>query len=299
MTWCLKSAKTSPYQDHMTSSPPVPIETLSLFPVLDAHLTELLHSLSPEDWQRPTLARQWTVKDIAAHLLDGNLRTLSMLRDGHFGESPDDFSYEGIVTYLNRLNADWVRAARRLSPAVLVAQLRQSGEEYTAFLETLDPWAPAAFSVAWAGESESLNWFHIARDYTEKWHHQQQIREAVGQTAALMTPELFRPFIDTLMRGLPHALRAVPAAPGAVVQVRVTSGSGEQWQVERAASGWQMRATADEPVVGLAAEVVLPPDVAWKLFTKGLSSDMALPQVELAGDQVLARAVLQLVAVMA
>jgi hypothetical protein len=35
--------------------------------------------------------------------------------------------------------------------------------------------------VAWAGEAESKNWFHVARDYSEKWHHQQQIREAVSQ----------------------------------------------------------------------------------------------------------------------
>ena len=100
-----------------------PIETLPLFAELDRLLLELLRSLTPADWQRPTLARQWTVQDVAAHLLDGNLRTLSMLRDGHFDEAPQDPSYPGLVAYLNRLNADWVRAARRLSPVVLVALL--------------------------------------------------------------------------------------------------------------------------------------------------------------------------------
>ena len=80
----------------------------------------MLRSLAPEDWQRPTLARKWTVQDVAAYLLDGNLRTLLMLRDGHFGDVPEDSSYDGIVACLNRLNADWVRAARRLSPAVLI-----------------------------------------------------------------------------------------------------------------------------------------------------------------------------------
>jgi hypothetical protein len=62
------------------------------------------------------------------------------------------------------------------------------------------------FSVAWAGEAESKNWFHVARDYSEKWHHQQQIREAVGQTAELLTPALYRPLLDTLLRDLPHLL---------------------------------------------------------------------------------------------
>jgi len=42
----------------------------------------LLRGLSPADWNAPKLAGAWTVKDVAAHLLDGNLRTLAMLRDG-------------------------------------------------------------------------------------------------------------------------------------------------------------------------------------------------------------------------
>ena len=276
---------------------PAPIETLPLFPVLDELLLELLRSLTPEEWQRPTLARLWTVKDVAAHLLDGNLRTLSMLRDGYFGETPDDFSYAGMVAYLNRLNADWVRAARRLSPAVLIELLAQSGAEYTAYLETLDPRAPATFSVAWAGETESRNWFHIARDYTEKWHHQQQIREAVGQTATLMTPELFRPLIETFVRGLPHAYREVVAPMGTVVQLRVDPLIGGGWQLLRTADGWVL--AENTAATAPAATVALPPEVAWKLFTKGLSPAEARLQGQLRGDPALAEALLRLVAVMA
>jgi len=275
----------------MAATPP--IETLPLFPVLDQLLLEVLRSLTPAEWQRPTLARQWTVKDVAAHLLDGNLRTLSMLRDGHFGEAPASSSYDDVVAFLNQLNGDWVRAARRLSPCVLLELLAASGPEYTAFLHTLDPWAPAAFSVAWAGESESMNWFHIARDYTEKWHHQQQISEAVGQTEALLTPALYRPFLNTVLRGLPHALRAVPAPQGTVVQVCIDGASGGQWQVERVGEGWKFGAAAAAP----AATVQLAPEVAWKLFTKGLPPAQAAARVS--GDEALAAAVLQLVAVMA
>jgi uncharacterized protein (TIGR03083 family) len=280
----------------MTTPLPVPIDVLALFPVLDCKLQTLLRSLSPEDWQRPTLAWQWTVKDVAAHLLDGNLRTLSMLRDGHYGEAPDAVDYVGIVAFLNRLNGEWVRAARRLSPAVLVELLGQSGAEYTAYFHTLDPWAPAMFSVAWAGEAESKNWFHVARDYTEKWHHQQQIREGVGQPAELLTPTLYWPLLDTLLRGLPHALRDVPAPVGTVVQVRIASASGGVWQTEKTADRWQLRATP-APGAQLAVEVELAPEVAWKVFTKGLDPTEAAAQVR--GDADLGAAVLRLVAVMA
>lgn len=274
-----------------------PIETLPLFAELDRLLLELLRSLTPEDWQRPTLAREWTVKDVAAHLLDGNLRTLSMLRDGHFGQAPAASSYGGLVACLNRLNAEWVRAARRLSPAILMELLAQSGAEYTAYLHTLDPWAPAPFSVAWAGESASQNWFHVARDYTEKWHHQQQIRAAVGQAAPLMVPGFFRPFIETVLRGLPHAYRTVAAPVGAMVQVRIETESGGLWQLVKAAGGWQL--LAGEAPARPAAEVVLPAEVAWRLFTKGMSPAEARPLVRISGDIELAETALRLVAVMA
>ena len=232
---------------------------------------------------------------MAAHLLAGNLQTLSMLRDGYFAEAPTDTSYAGLAAYLNRLNAEWVRAAARLSPAVLVDWLAQSGAEYTAYLHTLDPWAPATFAVAWAGETESRNWFHLARDYTEKWHHQQQIREAVGQTAALMKAALFQPFIATLMRGLPHAYRAVAAPAGTRVRVAVSSTSGGTWEIERGATGWQLqppRPTAP------AASLTLAPADAWQVFTKGLSADEARPRAQVTGDEHLATAALHLVAVM-
>ena len=282
----------------MPPAPHVPIETLPLFAELDRLLLELLRGLTPADWQRPTLARQWVVKDVAAHLLDGNLHTLSMLRDGHFGEAPPaDTGYPGLVTYLNQLNADWVRATRCLSPAVLVEWLAQSGGEYTAYLHTLDPWAPAAWPVAWAGETASANWFHIAHDYTEKWHHQQQIRAAVGQTASLLEPPFFRPFIETMLRGLPHAYRAVQAPLGTVVQVRIETESGGVWHLVRSAGAWQLGQLV--PGATPAAQVALSPEVAWRLFTKGVRAAQARPLVRLSGDASLGESALQLVAVMA
>ena len=158
------------------------IETLPLFPILDQKLIELLRSLSKEDWNRPTLAKLWTVKDIASHLLDGNFRTISLMRDGYNGMSPGVInSYQDIVLYLNNLNGDWVKATKRLSPRVLTDLLEETDKEYVECLRQLKPFDKAMFSVAWAGEEESQNWFYIAREFTEKWHHHQQIREAVNQ----------------------------------------------------------------------------------------------------------------------
>jgi hypothetical protein len=59
--------------------------------------------------------------------------------------------------------------------------LEYSDKQFFDFLKTLNPNDKAIFSVAWAGESESENWFDVAREYTEKWHHQMQIRLALNK----------------------------------------------------------------------------------------------------------------------
>ncbi len=280
----------------MRTSLPIPIPTLHLFPILDQELIALLKSLTPEEWEAPTLARLWRVKDIAAHLLDGNVRTLSILRDGYAGDPPGDIpSYEALLAYLNGLNATWVAAAKRLSPQVLIELLELTGRQYTEYLATLDPFANAVFSVAWAGESESQNWFHIAREYTEKWHHQQQIREATGRPG-LLTSELFPPFIATFMRGLPHAYRHTDAENGTCVQITVTTEAGGDWYLVREDGSWQLETHfSGQP----AAHLSIHPDTAWKVFTKGIKPDEARQQVTLGGDERLAETALRMVAVMA
>jgi hypothetical protein len=112
-------------------------------------------------------------------------------------------------------------SARRLSPKVITALLEATGDDLCAYYASLAPFEPAIFVVDWAGESVSMNWIHLAREYSEQWHHQQQIREAVGQTDALMSRALFFPCIDALMRALPRAYHRLAAPEGALVEIRV------------------------------------------------------------------------------
>jgi uncharacterized protein (TIGR03083 family) len=274
-----------------------PIPTVHLFPILDELLLSLLRSLPAQDWERPTLAPLWKVKDVAAHLLDGNLRTLSMLRDGHFGESPENVhSYRDLVDFLNRLNADWVAAMKRLSPAVLIELLEWSGRQYSDYLQSLDPFAQAAFSVAWAGEAQSDNWFHIAREYTEKWHHQQQIRFATGQEKALYSRELYFPYLDTSMRALPHHYRDVPAETGALLQFTVTGEGGGDWFLHRSDDAWHLVKEAGTPPIG---RVEIAGEIAWRIFTKGISREEAERRCDIAGRRELGERVLEMLAVMA
>ena len=60
-----------------------PILTAHLLPVIEARLIELLRSLDQSEWEIQTVAPAWKVKDVAAHLLDTQLRKLSRVRDGY------------------------------------------------------------------------------------------------------------------------------------------------------------------------------------------------------------------------
>ena len=188
-------------------TPRGPLLTAHLFPTLDDRLIDLLRALSPDDWERQTIAPRWKVKDVAAHLLDTQLRTLSFGRDGYtLSPPPAIASDRDLVAFIDRLNADGVTVYRRFSPSLLIAWIERTSREAAAYYASLDPFGPARFGVSWAGESVSANWFDLARELTERWHHQQQLRLAVeDSTAAIMTPELYRPGARLL-----HARAAVP-----------------------------------------------------------------------------------------
>ena len=68
--------------------PLTPVDTADLFAPLSAELVSLLRGLGESDWAKPTVAGAWRVKDVAGHLLDGNLRRLAFGRDAHSGRGP-------------------------------------------------------------------------------------------------------------------------------------------------------------------------------------------------------------------
>ncbi|MCC8407936.1 maleylpyruvate isomerase N-terminal domain-containing protein [Mucilaginibacter sp. UR6-1] len=270
----------------------IPIPTLHLFPVLDRLLIEMLRSLSPSDWQKPTVAKLWTVKDVAAHLLDGNMRAISAMHN-HSGKPPQNInSYPDLVSYLNRLNAVWVEAMDRVSPEQITDMLEATGPEYYQYLSSLDPFAPALYPVAWAGEEQSLNWFHIAREYTEKWHHQQQIRHAIGSNI-LLTRELFYPCITTFIQALPYNYRYVDAPYGTVININIT---GDVWYLHKHESGWRLIENFDN---GATTTITIKPEAAWQMFTKALSPQQVQQHSLIEGNILLAQQFFSSIAVMA
>ncbi len=273
-----------------------PIFLVDLFPELHTRLIELLGSLSTGDWQKPTVCSPWTVKDVAAHLLDGNVRQLSFRRDKMPPPEPDNpiTSYGSLVAYLNQINEEWVKAARRISPELLTGFLDLTGRQLYHFYQALDPDEPALFPVAWAGDEASPNWFDIAREYTERWLHQQHIREAVGRPA-LTERRFLYPVFDTFMRALPFTYRDVAAAEGTGLGVSITGEAGGEWSLIRVDGSWRLfEGKAAQP----AASVTFDQDAAWRLFTKGLSPQAAQERVRLEGDKEIGAVILRMVSIM-
>lgn len=263
-----------------------PILVADLFAPLNEELVKVLRTLTPEEWNVRAVGT-WTVKDVAAHLLDTTLKRLSAHRDRY---SPPLSMTHGLATIINEMNAQWVSAARRMSPQILIDMLEQYGSEMAEYMTTLDPYAQAEWSVSWAGEESSQNWFDTARELTEKWHHQQQIRDAAGRPP-LYDLRYFKPVIDTFMRGIPYAYRNAGAADGTTIELKVRGVS--ECLIERESGSWKL----ETPDGQATTTVRMSGDTAWRLFTKGLARDEARKLSEVSGDATLAEPLFSMVAV--
>jgi uncharacterized protein (TIGR03083 family) len=273
-----------------------PVDTSPLLVPIHQELISLLRGLAAEQWRAPTSAGAWRVRDVAAHLLDGQLRRLSYHRDGLPRTSaPAEDSYASVLAFLNRLNAQWVEASERLSPRVLVDLLDSFGTQAAAFLASLPPGEPAFWPVAWAGEARSENWMDVGRDYTEYWHHQQQIRDAVG-APALVAPRWLAPVVALGVRSLPRALLGVPRPDGTAVRVVVDGPAGGRWLLHQDAGRW--RIGPDAPGREARARVALDAEAAARLWYSGRGPHPAARSAACDGDDALCDAVLAARAVM-
>ena len=266
----------------------VPILVADLFQPLNDELVRLLRGLSRDDWNLRAVGT-WNVHDVAAHLLDTLLRRLSIQRDRY--SQPFDAA-AGLATIINEMNAQWVSASRRMSPEILIDMLDRYGHEMAGYMRRLDPYAIAEWSVSWAGQETSPNWFDTARELTERWHHQQQIRDATKRPP-LYDLRYFKPVIETFLLALPYAYRSLDARDGSsiVFEIRdVTSCA-----LVRDSRAWRF----GDSNGNATTKVAMTGDTAWRLFTKGLGRDDARKRSEVTGDRTLAEPLFSMVAIVA
>jgi uncharacterized protein (TIGR03083 family) len=276
-----------------------PIDVVDLFPGERAALLDLLAGLGEAEWRAATACPGWSAKDVALHLLGDDVGRLSGGRDGFpnpaFGGPDLDLgSWGGLVAAIDRQNAAWVEATRRISPRLLIELLGATGEATAAYFRGLNPAAIGA-PVDWAGPEPAPVWLDVAREYTERWVHQQHIRDAAGRPG-LTERRWLAPVLDTFACALPRALRDAAAPVGAAVRLVVTGEAGGEWQATRSADGWRLVSPTAEPA---AATVTLDQDLAWRLFTRGIDPVRATPLARIEGDLGLAARVLRMVAILA
>lgn len=270
-----------------------PIDVIELFPEERAELIALLGSLPVDAWAAPTVCAGWAVKDVAAHVVGGDIGVVSRGRDGHRWWTAETPTYAELVAAINAQNEAWVFALRRASPRVILDLLRQTGEWALARFRSLDPMAIGG-PVSWAGPEPAPVWLDVAREYTERWAHQQQIRD--GRRAAADLTAAVRAGAGLLRAALPHTFRETPAAEGTHVRLVITGEAGGVWSLVRDGGRWGLYTGVE---TAASATVTLSQDAAWRLFTKGMTAEQARGVARLEGDAALGEQVLRTVSVLA
>jgi len=271
------------------------IQTVELFQPLSSELIEVLKSLNKEDWTKPTVCTGWSVKDVAAHLLGGNLGRLSERDEQPMQVKNNELRFEELVRLIDRENEEWVKAARRINTSLLIELLDKTDKQLYQKFKNLPMDGLASTPVSWAGETGSANWMDIAREYTEKWLHQQHIREAVGRPL-LTSRKWLSPVLDTFLRALPYTYRNIESAESASIRVQIEGEAGGDWCLLRQEGRWQLYSGTESKT---SARVEMNQDLAWRLFTKGIKPEVARVQVRIEGNRRLGERILQMVSIMA
>ena len=227
-------------------------------------LVAILGALEPEDWKRETPCPGWTVHDLVLHLLGDDLVVLSILRDGHVAPLPSE-SPESLAGMIDQLNADWIRAAGgRLSPRMLRGLLVWTGEETHRFFAGVAFDAPSPMGVSWAGQPPSPHGLEVAREYTERWLHQQQLRQAVGH-GFLADPVLKRVLLQSLAHCLPVAYSTEDAPVGTTVTLGITDFPTLSLGLRCDGLGWRLVRGGD--ISGADCSITAPAEPLWRAWS--------------------------------
>jgi uncharacterized protein (TIGR03083 family) len=250
-----------------------------------AEFVRLLGSLTEEESNLPTVCEGWTVRDLAIHLLGGDFSFLSRNRDAHRNETLDSApDGDSFLDLLNAHNNRWVEAGRFLSTPLIAELLEITGRMVAEVLQNVDPSAPGE-SVSWASADPAPWWLVGAREFTERWVHHQQIRDALNKPG-LNGPSFVGPILATAMHGVPPAYSDLDAPDDTTVAIDVTGRAGFSWAVRRDESGWKLYEGLTRDA---AARVSIDQETTWR-FLMGMSNARAArSKATVEGDNKLAK----------
>lgn len=251
-----------------------PCEVAPLFVTERGRLGSLLAGLDVMDWQLPSPCPGWTVLGLCGHLVGDDLSFLARHRDGHHGTPAPSGATEGeFIAWLDGMQDEWVRAARRLSPAIVAGLLDWAGPQIASTLRGQDSRARTA-SVSWAATGPVPVWLDQIRELSEYWIHRQQLLQALGRPSDLRA-DLAGPVLDGLRWAYQFRLgqaagppgRRGRGEPGDTVTISVSGPVTVTWWLVASPAGWRFR---DEPGPRTVASLAMTTEQAWRMLTNNL-----------------------------
>lgn len=240
-------------------------------------LLDLLRPLTDGDWRRPTACPGWDVLGLAVHLLGADLGLVSQRRDQFMGTpSPQNLSESEFIDWLDALQAQWVLAARRISPRLVVEVLEWSGPRLVEVFEAEGLSAMGA-RVSWAGPEPAPVWLDQLRELSEYWIHRQQLLEALDRPPDL-DPLLLRPVLLGLRGAYPHRLTEARVPTTGQVLIEIGEPIDEDWILVPNHGTWEFTEGSNRNVIARGSFTA---DQAWRLLTNNLDRDVDL---DLRGD---------------
>lgn len=202
-----------------------------------ADLLRFLQAVEGDAWSSPTVCTDWCVKDVLAHLVDGELNVGRI--------------YRGEVRELGSLDpSDGIARWQPLPGAAVRAALWQHGTATQRVLDQMTPdtWrAPiSALGCRTVGQLVRLHLFDLAV-------HGHDLTEAIN-AAPVWEPRL--PFlVEFVVRAAPSTLRRRGAPPSDSLSINT---AGHTWTIDGRADAWQVTdADADAELRILPEDLVL------------------------------------------
>lgn len=184
-----------------------------------SELTALLAPLAPGDWDRPTPADGWAIRDQVSHLAYfDETATMAATDPDRFRIEADRLT-ERAAVFTDAVADDY----RGLAPAALLDWLGRAREQYLRTFAGLDP----ATRLPWYGPPMSAASSVTAR-LMETWAHGQDIADALGVTRPATARLRHIAHLGVSTRGFSFMIngRPVPEAP---VRVELTAPDGTSW----------------------------------------------------------------------
>ncbi len=256
------------------------VDVTGVLPMERGALLELLSGLAPHEWAAATECPAWTVAGVALHVLGDDLSLLARQRDAAaqglvtFGESHPGLTFRQL---LDGFNEQWVTATQFFSPALILTLLEATGRWTAEFYRDVDTEQLGEPVGLFAVQDASPYWQIAAREYLERWTHQQQIRRTTAR------PDLRHEFLVPAGEVVAHIIaahaRALDVESGMTIVFEI-SGVGE-WTVEVGATeSLVFLGAAASPTVTLAIDA----DAATPILSRGLTAPDLIPKLRVTGS---------------